>query len=443
MTAQTIGSISRRAMLLGGAGFAASLAAPHSRPAAADTLDVTAWRPIDPSRILQVPDFANRLPDAEGLVTGVRPIRLDGINMRSERNEAARKIIVHHYGHGGAGITLSWGSAKQVRGEIERAIAQARSWGADPSIVILGAGIAGLTVARELVANWRRDWPPLGFRIYAQRFLDTASFIAGGQFEPSGVHRIYASQGAAGLKILRDLLRDASAALCGLSEAERQRYGISRRRNFALDLPIAGFNAAHMPTPPVVFGPSRRFDIRFEGAPVRPAYEYETWLMNPSILMPALRQDLTRAGVVFQVGEQRFLQPADVLRLPETIIVNCTGIGARRLFNDTRLEGHRGHLVKLRNPEGLRYLLSFGCNSPTDRLPSYIFCRERDIVIGGSWERDERYLNPKYSWPRFEPDRTAATYYGLRCDRSNWDRIIDRAKYILGGMPGCPVGGPR
>jgi glycine/D-amino acid oxidase-like deaminating enzyme len=443
MRTQSIGAISRRTMLIGGAGFAASLASTSSPPAAADTLDVAAWRPLDPSRILQVPDFGRTLPDSEGLVTGVRPIRHGGIAMHSERNEAARKIIIHHYGHGGAGITLSWGSAKRVRGEIEKAVAQARSWGASPSIVILGAGIAGLTVARELVANWRRDWPPLGFRIYAQRFLDTASYIAGGQFEPSGIHRIYALQGAAGLKTLSDLLRDASETLCAMSATERERYGISRRRNFALDQPIAGFNAAHMPLPPVVFGPSRRFDIRFESGPARPGYEYETWLMNPTILMPALRQDLTRAGVVFQVGERRFLEPADVLRLPETIIVNCTGIGARRLFNDTRLEGHRGHLVKLRNPDGLRYLLSFGCNSPTDRLPSYIFCRERDIVIGGSWERDERYLNPKYSWPRFEPDRTAEGYYGLRCDRSNWERILTRARYVLAGMPGCPVGGPR
>ena len=42
-------------------------------------------------------------------VVGLRPYRPGGFLVDTERLE--NKLLVHNYGHGGAGITLSWGSA--------------------------------------------------------------------------------------------------------------------------------------------------------------------------------------------------------------------------------------------------------------------------------------------------------------------------------------------
>jgi D-amino-acid oxidase len=45
-----------------------------------------------------------------GSVSALRPYRKQGV--RVEREEIDGKIIIHNYGHGGAGITMSWGTAR-------------------------------------------------------------------------------------------------------------------------------------------------------------------------------------------------------------------------------------------------------------------------------------------------------------------------------------------
>src|SRR5918995_5765541 len=43
-------------------------------------------------------------------VAGLRPYRDSGFVVR--REQLGDKALVHNYGHGGAGITLSWGSSR-------------------------------------------------------------------------------------------------------------------------------------------------------------------------------------------------------------------------------------------------------------------------------------------------------------------------------------------
>src|ERR671912_2083727 len=108
------------------------------------------------------------------LVAGLRPYRRSGFVVRAE--PLGDKRLVHNYGHGGAGITLSWGSSKLAT---ELGLPGHRG-----PVAVIGAGVMGLTTAR-LVQE-------AGFpvTIYAAALPpDTTSNIAGGQISPFGHYR--------------------------------------------------------------------------------------------------------------------------------------------------------------------------------------------------------------------------------------------------------------
>src|SRR2546423_14852643 len=66
---------------------------------------------------LPTPDFTFD-PDAPGAcIAGVRPFR-NG-SYRLEGFPISNKFFVHNYGHGGCGLTLSWGCAAKGRGIVK------------------------------------------------------------------------------------------------------------------------------------------------------------------------------------------------------------------------------------------------------------------------------------------------------------------------------------
>src|SRR3954464_10894172 len=107
-------------------------------------------------------------------MAGLRPYRAPGFVVRAEA--LGDKRLVHNYGHGGAGITLSWGTSRL-------AIALGLQGHGGP-VAVLGAGVMGLSTARLVqeagfpVTIYTAALPP-----------DTTSNIAGGQFHPYAVFR--------------------------------------------------------------------------------------------------------------------------------------------------------------------------------------------------------------------------------------------------------------
>src|SRR5215468_3248297 len=143
-----------------------SLPNPRSGPirayAAPDTSFVGSARGLPPVRVS---------PEREiRTVVGLRPYRPSGFVVRAER--LGDTLIVHNYGHGGSGITLSWGTAHLAL--------EIGAPGHRGAVAVLGCGAVGLATARLLQEN--------GFdvTIYAKALPpETTSNIAGGQWFPA------------------------------------------------------------------------------------------------------------------------------------------------------------------------------------------------------------------------------------------------------------------
>ncbi len=329
--------------------------------------------------ILPDPDFT-QLRDGAAHLIGIRPYRTKGVRLELVEAPIAastgHKRLIHNYGHGGAGVTLSWGCAQTVVDHAEVALAQLEREGAPKSAAVIGTGVIGLTTATEL----RRRWPQMPITVYAKSLdlKDTVSWVAGGQFEPSGMLRLY--EGKARRKILHDYVRRSHQRILELQNGgRRHEYGVAVRKNYSLDRPLKAFEEG-MPRD-VVQAPRRgRLPFAKLNAPGR---EYLTFLMTPAILMPQLVKDLRRDKVAFE--ERTFTTEKDLAQVPEILIVNCTGLGSRALFNDDTLVPQRGHNVLLKKTDERQfYFFSGGC---ANWVIAYIFCRQDDIVVGGTIQK--------------------------------------------------------
>jgi D-amino-acid oxidase len=340
---------------------------------------------------LPTPDFAalRALPTYPQCDVGIRPHRTGGLRLSLEPYQGGRKYLIHNYGHSGAGITLSWGCASVVVDYLETVMNLRRTSATRTRVAILGSGVIGLTTATEI----RRKWPLLPITIYAKGapgaespdVAKTTSFLAGGQFEPSIISDEYTNSNRA---LLNSYLR-ASAKRIKEIEASGHAadFGIARRKNYAFDGEYTGFDEF---IPGDVVASYRRgalpfANMRDSGGRRLIGREYSTWLMNPRILLPKLAADLAARNVQRKV--MTFENQQQVADLSENVVINCTGMGAKALFNDDKMVPKRGLVVRLPNEkQRFNYFFSGGCQNGKI---SYLFARQTDLLIGGTVESNQ------------------------------------------------------
>jgi glycine/D-amino acid oxidase-like deaminating enzyme len=291
-------------------------------------------------------------------VVGLRPFRSQGYRLESET--IGIKSIVHNYGHGGAGITLSWGTSSIAA---DMAINNGHS-----KIAILGSGVMGLTTALILaekganVTLYAADFPP-----------HTTSNIAAALWFPASY---YDNQ-----------IADRSFLI---QDKQIIRYSFNQFLTY-LTQPTYGvfWNNHHLLLPQA---PEPLLD-QYEGNELYPelshttsnnlfGYAYQkrmrTLMIDPSIYLERIMQDAKIAGVKFK--QKRFETCEQVLSLTEKVIVNCTGLGAKTLFNDSSMTPVQGQLTHLLPQPEIDY--SYVIPVGEDYL--YMFPRKDAIVLGGT-----------------------------------------------------------
>ena len=296
-------------------------------------------------------------------VVGIRPFRPEGFVVRGEK--LGEKVVVHNYGHGGAGVTLSWGTS-------ELAVAEAWRTG-ERRFAVLGCGAVGLATARLLqqrgaeVTIYARDLPP-----------DTTSNIAGAQWSP---YTVVAPD-------RRTPERDALLARAArLSHAQFQKlprieYGIRWLENYILSAePIRPSWPADLLSD--LFPGTQ--DLGPSEHPFKAPYvqRFTTLLIEPPVYLTALVREVRLAGGRIVVRELLSLE--DVQALPEPVIVNCTGLGAKYLFGDQGFDPVKGQLTVLLPQDEVDYIVLSG--------DLYMFPRRDGILLGGTHEHGVETLD--------------------------------------------------
>ncbi|MGP1275763.1 MAG: FAD-dependent oxidoreductase [Caulobacterales bacterium] len=297
-------------------------------------------------------------------VVGLRPFRETGYVVRAERF-SRRKTLVHHYGHGGAGVTMSWGTAA----EAERALLAATD---ATSVAVLGCGVIGLTTALLL----RRRG--MNVTIYAEALPPhTTSNIAGAVWGPSSLYRRQ-SVDEAFLARFVDAARVSQRAFQHL--ANDPRYGVYWLRQYDFSLRTPGGPREPQPLDHLYPGLIRHTDPQtWFGYPS--VTENHVLMIDPDIYLRALMADFENAGG--RIVMRRFETASDIGRLDERVIVNCTGLGARDLFGDPELRPMRGQLTMLLPQPELDYAYT-----AWEGGILYMFPRRSSVVLGGTTDLD-------------------------------------------------------
>jgi len=329
----------RRRELFVGLGAAAVLGACASaRPGRA--LLAASPAPLPPVRL-----SADRIVK---ITVCTRPFRAQGPRLDVEQIGA--KTVVHNYGHGGSGWSLSWGSSTIAT---RNALATGQR-----QIAVIGCGALGLTSATLLqragaqVTIYAKELPP-----------QTRSTFATGSWTPDS--RIcLASQATPAFKQLWQQMARTSyltyTNLLGLPgtpveyidnyDLTDTPYQQAMARQPADTIQFADLQEELIPelmTQPVDLAPgSHPFQI--------PYARRDTQMMfNLTAYQRLLVSDFVANGGKFVITE--FHTPEDFSRLNESVLINCTGYGARALLGDQSITPVRGQVARLIPDQAVHY----------------------------------------------------------------------------------------
>lgn len=315
-------------------------------------------------------------------VAGLRPYRASGFVVR--RDQLGDKALVHNYGHGGAGITLSWGSS--------RLAANLGLQGHSGSVAVIGAGVMGLTTAR-LVQD-------AGFAvtIYTAALpAQTTSAVSGGQISPFGHYR----EDAVTPAWRRQFMAAMDYSWRRFQIMVGDDYGIRWQPTFeetGNPLVRGDWLDPYYPNARMLTPADHPF-------PLEKVVAFDTmYVETPRYLDRMMRDFRARGG---QVEQRRFADAPAVATLTEPLVFNCTGIGARELFGDQELQPVRGQLAVLRPQPEVRYSASGDWG--------YMFARPDGILLGGTFERNVWDPNPDPAAIARIVARHQRFFGGLRC----------------------------
>jgi glycine/D-amino acid oxidase-like deaminating enzyme len=303
--------------------------------------------------VLQLPRLRASVDRITRITVCTRPFRAQGPRLDVERVGA--RTVVHNYGHGGSGWSLSWGS-----GAVATAKAMATG---ERNIAVVGCGALGLTTALLLqraganVTIYAKDIPP-----------NVRSSFATGLYTPDSRICLEEHATAAFKQTWEQMARQSFAtyqSFLGLSGTP-----VEFIDNYFVSDAAPGQRRSREPDTRPAFAELQREltgDLIPHGVDFEPGRHSlgNRYVRRDSQLMFNLTEytrtllaDFTANGGKMEIAE--FHTPDQFARLKERTLVNATGYGARALFGDQSIIPVRGQLART-IPEGdVKYGLFYG-----------------------------------------------------------------------------------
>ncbi len=301
-----------------------------------------------------------------GTNVGIRPFRKTGVRIEAEY--VGDKLIIHNYGYGGSGLTLSFGGVLEVTAILNNHKVSSKT------IAILGAGVVGLTTAYDLLAQgyevhiYADEWPP-----------HLTSNVAAGIWTP--------------LSFPKDLSEEKKQLHIRMQKNAENRFSksVGHSPEFAGVRIIPSYS---FKTPASQesdrFKRGEEIIASFDNGVIKSGRRIDQLGIDGQLFMDDLHNKVKQNGAVFK--QCHFDSLEDVLNLNESVIINCTSMGSIKLFNDQEFIPVRGQLVYFKPQKEIDYLYFHNIdNIPDDSNFFFVFTYPWSdrIILGGVYEHDQ------------------------------------------------------
>ncbi|MBI3402664.1 MAG: FAD-dependent oxidoreductase [Acidobacteria bacterium] len=351
-----------------GAGFAAC--APNPKPGLTPLRPRVNLAPVDASwdRIIRT-------------TVGLRPHRDAGFVLKADKLDD--KLLVHNYGHGGAGMSISWGTGLMA--------AEFASQQPGRRAAVIGSGAVGLTTARQLQ---RRGFDVTIYALAVPPNVTSNMSLAG--FTPYS-----------GLVVEDRRTPEWDAQFTRAAAiAYRQLQLLTGESPYGVSWVDSYQPTDELPRPPqsapprpnlqagLIIGP----EILQPGEhpfPTKYAIRRAGIRIEPSIYLDALVRDVLMFGG--RIVMKKFDTARDLMALAEPVVVNCSGLGARDLFGDQELVPLKGQLTVMVPQPEVNYQTNGGVRDeqlPPGSLGLHMMPRSDGIILGGTSERGVTTMEP-------------------------------------------------
>jgi glycine/D-amino acid oxidase-like deaminating enzyme len=275
--------------------------------------------------------------------------------------------VIHHYGHGGSGWSLSWGSGYAA---MQLALATG-----ERDFAVIGCGAIGLTTAVLLartgarVTIYAKELPPFTRSSWATGVFSPASRIALAQYVTTEFKSAWNEQARYSYRTYQSLLGLADRAVeyldtyavdigqigPGGTVANEARPAFAQLEDQLLDLEPK----------------SRTLPAGTHSLGAHELTRSTTLMFNLSAYTRLLMSDFRAAGGAIEVTE--FTSPGDFARLRQKTLVHATGYGARALLGDESVIPVRGQLARVPPQEGIHYALEYQDSYFAPRRDGFVF----------------------------------------------------------------------